>query len=451
MNAQNLGFMSSWRMLTRDKGWIKPVLILTLLGWIPVLGQIVVLGYALEWARLTAWGVDAAPKQRGIDYGKVLSTGGRAFLVTLSVGFVVALVLQVLFPGSLAWIMSSVYGGGLAGVSSALALVSGATLSLVTVVVSAFVGLFLQAAALRATLYDSFSAGWRLDRLFQMIARDFGGFCKTWLVSLIGGIIQGVYGFVVGLIAAVFLMGGVLSAFAAVSVSGNYMTAEHFLFDQLLRMGAGPLLLFVLMLIAFSYIGGVIGTAMTLVTTNAMGQWFCRFDVNRWGVSADPLPEGVPHRGNDWSAAPQTPPVAPSAAGGQADNGAADAQAAYAAPDTAQTAPVAPEAVVEQARAAAPVVDEVVPLDAPYSVPAPAVPEEPVTDVSAPQDSAPAAPRPSAQEDADAASFEEATCNPAVDEADAAAPSSAESLKKPIPLGPITTEDEHTEDGPIQA
>lgn len=415
MNAQNLGFISSWRMLTRDKGWIKPVLILTLLGWIPVLGQIVVLGYALEWARLTAWGVDAAPKQRGIDYGKVLSTGGRAFLVTLSLGFVVALVLQVLFPGSLAWIMSSVYGGGLAGASSALALVSGATLSLVSVVVSAFVGLFLQAAALRATLYDSFSAGWRLDRLFQMITRDFGGFCKTWLVSLIGGIIQGVYGLVVGLIAAVFLMGGVLSAFAAVSVSGNYMTAEHFLFDQLLRMGAGPLLLFVLMLIAFSYIGGAIGTAMTFVTTNAMGQWFCRFDVNRWGVSADPLPEGVPHRGNDWGAAPQSSPVAPSVAGEQAANGAADTQTVHAAPETAQAAPVAPEAVGGQAQAAAPVVDEVVPLDAPYPVHTPAVPEEPVTD------------------------------------ADATAPSSSESLKKPIPLGPTTTEDEHNEDGPIQA
>lgn len=86
MNAQNLGFMSSWHMLTRDKGWVKPVLVLTLVGWIPILGQIVLMGYGLEWARLTAWGVDAAPKQRGVDYGKVLSTGGRAFLVSLSWG-----------------------------------------------------------------------------------------------------------------------------------------------------------------------------------------------------------------------------------------------------------------------------------------------------------------------------------------------------------------------------
>ena len=47
MYAQQLGFVSSWKMLTRDKGWIKPLLILTLVGWIP------------SWARSpsldTAW------------------------------------------------------------------------------------------------------------------------------------------------------------------------------------------------------------------------------------------------------------------------------------------------------------------------------------------------------------------------------------------------------------
>ena len=49
MLSHELGFMSSWKMLTRDKGWIKPILVLTLVGWIPILGQIAVLGYALEW------------------------------------------------------------------------------------------------------------------------------------------------------------------------------------------------------------------------------------------------------------------------------------------------------------------------------------------------------------------------------------------------------------------
>ena len=97
MYAQQLGFTTSWKMLTRDKGWIKPILMLTLVGWIPILGQIAILGYGLEWARLTAWGVDAAPKQRGVAYGKVLATGGIAFLVMLTMGLVTGIVDTILF------------------------------------------------------------------------------------------------------------------------------------------------------------------------------------------------------------------------------------------------------------------------------------------------------------------------------------------------------------------
>ena len=62
MLSRQLGFTSSWKMLTRDKGWLKPLCVLALVGWIPILGQIVVFGYGFEWARLTAWGIDAAPK-----------------------------------------------------------------------------------------------------------------------------------------------------------------------------------------------------------------------------------------------------------------------------------------------------------------------------------------------------------------------------------------------------
>ena len=155
---QDLGFASSWRMLTRDKGWIKPVLILTMVGWIPILGQIVLFGYGLEWARLTAWGVDSAPKQRGVDYGKVLESGGRAFLVTVTLGFVVALVLQVVFPGSLGLLISGFAGNGL--LSSSATFSTGLAMSLLALAASLLMGSFLQAAALRATIYDSFSAGW---------------------------------------------------------------------------------------------------------------------------------------------------------------------------------------------------------------------------------------------------------------------------------------------------
>ena len=511
MYAQNLGFMSSWHMLTRDKGWVKPVLVLTLVGWIPILGQIVLMGYGLEWARLTAWGVDAAPKQRGVDYGKVLSTGGRAFLVSLSLGFVIALVLQVVFPGSLYMLFTGLTAGNAVSVATAMA--SGAAMSILTMVASIAMGTFLQAATLRATLYDSFSAGWRLDRLFQMIGRDFGGFLKVLLVTLIGGAISGVYAFVVSLVLMLVVMGGVMSETAFVGLSGSYMNGWHFLLEQLLRIGAGPLLLFIVVVIALAFVGSAISTAMSLVSMNAMGQWFCRFDVHRWGVSADPLPSDVPHRGgasDSGMGIPVNPTASDASTAQPGSNGNDFAQSASwsqpgsqaatttdsaacgscAAPvqlvapvDSAATAqstataqpaaPVEPVAPVESAQTAdaegpaeAPVapsaasLERVVPLDS-EEYAAPAVDEE------AAREAAEAAARSIAEEQGLSGAQREALgreaegdCGPAKDESDSdgavdssgEAPVDPDASKKPIPLGPITShDDEPQENGPIQA
>lgn len=505
MNAQNLGFMSSWHMLTRDKGWVKPVLVLTLVGWIPILGQIVLMGYGLEWARLTAWGVDAAPKQRGVDYGKVLSTGGRAFLVSLSLGFVIALVLQVVFPGSLYMLFTGLTAGNAVSVATAMA--SGAAMSILAMVASIAMGTFLQAATLRATLYDSFSAGWRLNRLFQMIGRDFGGFLKVLLVTLIGGAISGMYAFVVSLVLMLVVMGGVMSATAFVGLSGSYMNGWHFLLEQLLRIGAGPLLLFIVVVIALAFVGSAISTAMSLLSMNAMGQWFCRFDVHRWGVSADPLPSDVPHRGgasDSGMGAPVNPTASDastaqpgssgndfaqsaswSQSGSQAatttDSAACGSCAAPVQPvapvDSAATAqpaaPVEPVAPVESAQttgaegpAEAPVVpsaaslERVVPLDS-EEYTAPAVDEE------AAREAAEAAARSIAEEQGLSGAQREALgreaegdCGPAKDESSSGeavdssseAPVEPDASKKPIPLGPITShDDEPQENGPIQA
>lgn len=511
MNAQNLGFMSSWHMLTRDKGWVKPVLVLTLVGWIPILGQIVLMGYGLEWARLTAWGVDAAPKQRGVDYGKVLSTGGRAFLVSLSLGFVIALVLQVVFPGSLYMLFTGLTAGNAVSVATAMA--SGAAMSILTMVASIAMGTFLQAATLRVTLYDSFSAGWRLNRLFQMIGRDFGGFLKVLLVTLIGGAISGVYAFVVSLVLMLVVMGGVMSATAFVGLSGSYMNGWHFLLEQLLRIGAGPLLLFIVVVIALAFVGSAISTAMSLVSMNAMGQWFCRFDVHRWGVSADPLPSDVPHRGgasDSGMGAPVNPTASDASTAQPGSNGndfaqsaswsqsgsqaatttdpaacgscAAPVQSSATAQPTASvesaaaaqpSAPVEPVAPVESAQTAdaegpaeAPVapsaasLERVVPLDS-EEYTAPAVDEE------AAREAAEAAARSIAEEQGLSGAQREALgreaegdCGPAKDESSSgeAVDSSSEvpvepdASKRPIPLGPITShDDEPQENGPIQA
>ncbi len=289
MYAQQLGFMSSWKMMTRDKGWIKPLLMLTLVGWIPILGQIAILGFGLEWARLTAWGVDAAPKQHGVAYGKVLSTGGIAFLVMVSMSIVLGIVDMFLFGG---WYPLAAYPMGIGAFSTSLFDFAAGTsmlLALVLFVVNLLMGTFTTAAMMRATLYDSFGAGWRIDRLFQMIGRDAGGFMHAYAVSLIGSAISAAYSMVVALVGGLLAFGGIVGV-----MFGTDMRGGDFLNHLVYNMGPGIVVLAVVAVVAAMFIGGVISTAMQLVTINAMGQWFCRFEVGRWGISSDPLPEGVP-------------------------------------------------------------------------------------------------------------------------------------------------------------
>ena len=296
MFAHDLSFQASWKMLTRDKGWIKPILVLTLVGWIPILGQIVLLGYAFEWARLTAWGVDSAPKQRGVDYGKVLTTGGRAFVISLAVNIALSIIESLVFgieAGTLGLFGTS--GSVLGNIALVGAMGGAGVVAVACEVVNMLMGTFIMVASLRATVYDDFSAGWRLDRIFQMISSDLGGFMRVYVISLLAGLVNWLYSMVLSILAAIVFMGGAAGVMAygyGAGMMGHGM--ERALVQALLGMGPAVLLLVVVLAVVAMFVGGAISTAMQLVTINATGQWFVRFDLPRWGVSSAPLPDGVP-------------------------------------------------------------------------------------------------------------------------------------------------------------
>ena len=320
---QQWGFVSSWKQMTREPGWYKPIIILALVGWIPILGQIAVLGYSYEWARLTAWGLDASPKRQGVNIGKVLGTGAWSFLVYLSMAIVAGVAVSIISLDSIELMLSSSYNLGVDmfvhdGINySSVGLVGAALGLLVTA--------FIQAAMMRATLYDGFTAGWRLDRLFQMIGRDAKGFLHLYLISLIGSLVNAAYSLFATVLGSIAVFGGVMGLAMGAHASSNEVVSR-------LLMGVGPgiVVVGVIVFLAIAFAGAVISTAVQLIFLNAAGQWFCRFEVSRWGVSSAPLPEGVPQRS--------------AYAAGQAPTPPASAPAADAAPVTAPTTGVTPAA-----------------------------------------------------------------------------------------------------------
>lgn len=284
-------FKRAWALLTRDKGWQKPILVLAAASFVPIVGALGLLGYALEWARLTAWGVDSAPKQKGVRIGECIKSGWRGLVAILGYGAA---------GGLLSSLIASLLGGG------ALTQLS----SLVVVAVASAVA---QVAALRATIYQSFGAGYQINRIWDMFQRDKKGFGKVALVMWVSSAVVGlVVSILFGLVMIPVFMRVGVSAMEYGAYDLDYIdsaTAQLILFEL-----ADGLVSVAPLLGVVSFVGAIGSAAVSLITQTVTALWMRQFNVPAWGASEDPLPlaAGLPAGGY---AAPQgsqdNPPQAP--------------------------------------------------------------------------------------------------------------------------------------------
>ena len=256
-------FKAAWALLTRDKGWIKPVLALTAAGFIPLFGQVAQLGYGLEWARLTAWGIDAAPKQRGVSVGAIIKSGFRGLGVILG--------LTAIFT-----FLSSIVLNIFSGVDWLYSLVS-----FLSSVLMLYVSVIALMAALRAAIYQRIGAGFQADRLWDMLSADFNGI--TWIVlgnlgwSILMGIVSSILG-VLFTLAAVPSFGS-LAMWITNLTDGAAVTGTQLaqILRQLVTVYA-PLVVVETMLLSLA------STLLTLVVLNALGLWLRQFNVPNCGA-----------------------------------------------------------------------------------------------------------------------------------------------------------------------
>lgn len=318
----------SWRMLTREEGWFKTVLLLTLYSLIPIIGGMVTLGASYEWARLTAWGVKSSPKQKGIKFGKCLKTGFVAFVILLIWQVVIGILMSVLESivpaiGGISWLFI-VFAEVLAGV-----------------------------CALYATIYDRFGAAFSFSNLWKMVRHDWKGLLKiTGEQFKIGLII-----FIVS-IPVVFIAGMIWFG----SISHTALNQLEMLNETAIPSGQAVLIAFSVLsdalvslapaFIVFWVIGSAITTVINLLTANMIGLWMLQFKVFEWGNPDDPLPTPMtpadPGQTSD-AAAPAGSPVAP------VTPQSSDVSAAPKAPEML-VAPEAPAVSDEPATQATPVI-----------------------------------------------------------------------------------------------
>ena len=286
MASNNEGYWSrSWALLTRDEGWIKPLLVLAAAQLVPIVGPFGVDGYALEWARLTSWGVDSSPKQKGVDVGACIKSGARAFVVALGYGIAIGLLRSLL---------TLILGDGLGSLLALAVTLAGSVLILM--------------AKLRATIYQRISAGYQMDRLIDMIKRDTNG-----LLRILG--LSALLGCAIGAVAMLLFGGVLLTRFAdfidlAMYIENQSYVDDWYVVSTVMGIFAATLpLMFVT-----GYLVSIGVTFSNLILNTAMGLWMRQFDVQNWGESSDPLPttatQAAPRPANT-STPPQDPVAAP--------------------------------------------------------------------------------------------------------------------------------------------
>lgn len=275
-------FSRSWALITRDKGWIKPLLVMAAATFVPIVGEFGNNGYALEYARLTAWGVDGAPKQKNVDIGTCIKSGARGFVVSLGWGLVVGLATSVISA------FAGIFPGGV-GVMLSL-IVSLATSFLMTIV-----GAVIYVAQLRCSIYESIAAGYHIDRIFELIKRDTSGFTQIFLINLVCTIILGVIGAIFAGIVVVMFMPLIMSA------SSGYISD----YEILHYIGGSMIVLFPACMV-FGYVISLLSNLVRMIVLNAVGLWMRQYNVPTWGRSEDPLPEQGP-----WTQATYAQPQEP--------------------------------------------------------------------------------------------------------------------------------------------
>lgn len=313
-------FARAWHLVTQEKGWWKPILLMAVALLVPVAGPLAVLGYQLEWARLLAWDVNEPMKRSDVHIGELIASGWRGFVAMIGWAIVNALISRI---------FSEIP-------------VFGDLLDLAWSICGIFISMMIMVASIRATIYQKFSAGYSFKNLWEMAKRDLGGLARVWLIWFVSMLFQGIVCIFIAVGSALSILPSMYWGLSNLVNYGYYMdnqTVAYYAFDLLATFlnGFWPALLVILAILL------VVGTLTCTIVYAGLALWMRQFDIPAWGKSEDPLPASVVADEPVADEVPEVPvaPVAPVAPVTPAE------PARPAEPEQPAAAPVA-EATVEK-------------------------------------------------------------------------------------------------------
>ncbi len=192
-----MDFGKAFSFVFEDPDWARKVLIAALVLIIPIIGELVVLGWALKISQNV---MEGSPRPLpDIDFGADLARGFMGFVI----GFVYALPITIVsgFFGIVDAVLANSVGNS-NGLVTAFSLVYGC-FGLLALLYGIAMALVLPAAYTNYLAKGNLGAGFHLGEVFAMVRRNIGAYFIVLLGSIVASIIAsvGVIACVIGVLA----------------------------------------------------------------------------------------------------------------------------------------------------------------------------------------------------------------------------------------------------------
>ncbi len=208
-----MDFGLAFSFVFKDPNWLKKIAIISLVALIPILGQIVVFGWALQITR-RVMNHDPNPLP-DLDFGGDLTRGFMGIVIS----FVYTLPIT-LFSGIISFFSAVLENSGGDEATVAIFSIVSICLGLFSFIFGLIVGLLLPAALTRYLEKESIGAAFNFVEVFKKVQLNLG----TYFIVLLGTIVAGFIA-PLGLIACV--IGVMLTYTYSLAIIGHFYGQAH--------------------------------------------------------------------------------------------------------------------------------------------------------------------------------------------------------------------------------